>query len=130
MGILESEMQLSNKITKHLMEKALTPETISQLIELQKRKATIAEHYLKYVVNAAKEKWIRKDAEASQFVGNGASFMAIADSEIELLLCPEHQKHITRRECLDFSGKNQDACGGCKNFSTTRNILLGEKKGA
>jgi len=53
---------------------------------------------------------------------------SLTDLEYEMTWCPDQDLHITRGDCLDYSGSmdhNKD-CQTCKNFKLTRNLLVKE----
>jgi len=46
------------------------------------------------------------------------------DYEEDLIKCPDkNDQHITRGECLDYSG-DHPSCSNCKNYKTTRELLV------
>lgn len=130
MGLLEKETQELRELLQRYMAGELTHEKLTGACSVYARTEKRAALHLQALSLAAKhgKVSVKKELESSQFFGNGGSYLAIAESECEKLLCPEAQKHITRRECLDYSGQNQDGCEGCKNFVATRNIILGDKQ--
>jgi len=48
--------------------------------------------------------------------------------EEEKILCPHKDVHVTRSECLDFSGttENMDTCAGCDEGIANKRLLVGD----
>ena len=47
-------------------------------------------------------------------------------NDTETIKCPDIDKLITRAECLDYSGEEENSkdCQSCKNFNVTRKLLI------
>lgn len=50
--------------------------------------------------------------------------LMLGDPEVDKVKCPEHNKLITRQECLDYSGTHHDVCSGCEIGRATKDKLL------
>lgn len=50
--------------------------------------------------------------------------LMLGDPEVDKVKCPEHDKLITRQECLDYSGSHYDVCSGCEIGRATKDKLL------
>lgn len=55
--------------------------------------------------------------------------LGFGDREVDKVKCPEHDKLITRAECLDYSGepKNVGFCSQCDIGKATKRLLLPEQ---
>jgi len=55
--------------------------------------------------------------------------LMLGDPEVDKVKCPEHDKLITRAECLDYSGepKNVGFCSQCDIGKATKRLLLPEQ---
>ena len=60
---------------------------------------------------------------------NTALEIGIGNIELDYIKCPLQVRPITRRECLDRSGKaeNLDDCKGCDLYDINRDLVLGPK---
>ncbi len=107
----------------------MKPEEFDRLIAGVNTIDKLANTMLKARVDAVKygAKFARQNEE-SNLIGGGSVIDISTDMEQDTIRCPAKQdKIITRGQCLDFSGEQQNAevCDGCGNFSTTRRKLIG-----
>lgn len=68
-----------------------------------------------------------KDMQKMNLLSSSSAIDILANYEDEKVCCPEQgDKLITRKECLDYSGDNEniDQCQNCENFGITRRLLL------
>ena len=62
----------------------------------------------------------------ANMVGGGSIVSTQGSLELDMINCPDQDKHITRGQCLDYSGetKHSEDCATCENFLKTRSFLL------
>jgi len=127
MGLLEIEIRELRSILKDFLEGRVSAEKVGVCLNVYARTEKRASLILQAHSGMAKYgKSYAKQVEKSQLFGGGGSVLGLVEKEQEQVFCDEQKKLITRRHCLDYSGKNQDGCCGCENFASSRKIILGE----
>ena len=130
MGLLEVELKEMREHRKHFLAGKLSSEQVNTLVALysQSEKRT----RLIYQVECLRAKYGAKYQNhmmKTNLIGNGTVIdLSPEEIEEEKILCPHKDVHVTRSECLDFSGtaENMDTCAGCDEGIANKRLLVGD----
>ena len=130
MGLLEVELKEIRRDIKHFRAGMLAEEKIHTLIAMYSQSEKRMRLMLQAMGMAAKHggKHMNRMIK-SNLIRNGTVIdLSPEEIEEEKILCQLNDKHITRAECLDFSGSsdNMDKCSGCEEGIANKKLLVGD----
>ena len=80
-----------------------------------------------YAIESKNKRVIRQLERANIIDESSAVDFLLGNLETDAVMCPEKGTTIPRQQCLDRSGETErEACEGCENFASSRDILLKE----
>ena len=130
MGLIEEELKEIRRDIKHFRAGKLKDEEVYTLIALYSQTEKRMRLMLQAMGMAAKHgKKHLNQMIKTNLVGNGTVIdLSIEEIEEEKVLCPVQDRHITRSECLDFSGnsENYESCKNCDTGIENKKLLIGE----
>lgn len=117
----------SNRRMRMIMEGKFKPENIAA----EQKEFEVQIKLLNAVVSAfavtSKNVRAMKDMQRMNLLSATSAIDVLSNYEDEKVCCPEQgDKLITRQECLDFSGINENIgrCQNCENFGISRRMLM------
>ena len=129
MALNEMEMKELREHTKHFLAGKISAEQaqivigfysqVEKRMRLQVQILGMAEKYGKRFYNRVVK---------ANLIGNGTVIdLSPGEIEEENVLCPLKDAHITRAECLDYSGNtdNIDKCEGCDVGIANKKLIMG-----
>jgi hypothetical protein len=84
-------------------------------------------HRMKGIFAESQLKGASKTLVTSGLIGQGEAIPVKVIPDIEMVVCPDQEKTITRAECLDYSGDHMTECATCKHKRITHRRLLPER---
>ena len=117
MGLLETELKEIRQDLKHYRAGKLSAEQVQILISIYSQTEKRMRLAMQAMAITAKHgKKHTKQLLQSNLIGNGTAIdLSLEEIEEEKILCPLKDAHVTRAECLDFSGEAQhfEDCINC-----------------
>lgn len=130
MGLIETELKEIRRDIKHFRSGKMNAEEVQTLIALYSQTEKRMRLILQVMGMAAKHgKKHLNQMIKTNLIGNGTVIdLSIEEIEEEKVLCPVQDRHITRSECLDFSGnsENYESCKDCLTGLENKKLLLPE----
>jgi len=130
MGLLETELKEIRQDIKHFRAKKITEEEVQTLIAMYSQTEKRMRLMLQAMALAAKHgKPHLTRMVRSNLIGDGTVIdLSPEELEEEKVLCKLSNKHMTRAECIDFSGSkdNFDNCQGCSVGLECKRLLVGD----
>ena len=130
MGLIAQEIKELRRMVKLFDKGKITIEDIEIKLKIFKETHKRAKLTLDALVACSKPHRIESRLHDFNILSKGEFMQLPGDIEIEMLICPDqNDKHITRAECLSFSGATENVknCQSCPNFKITRELLLPEQ---
>lgn len=127
-GLLVKEIEEIRALQERLRNGEVKIDEYRALMDGFARTEKRASMVLQAAILVAKHGRKVSQLEAIGLVGDQAVELGMPSAEDELVYCPEANKAVSRRRCLDFSGKNVALCTEglkCPKFGKTRELLLG-----
>ena len=127
MGLIESRMNELLKITEQFESGTMNHETVKSRLDIIRESTNLVKMIVAIKLGEAKfGKKKFADLYDAGIIGGGSVVSTQRTLEMDMINCPELEKHITRSECLDYSGdsENVETCHDCPNFKDTRAKLI------
>ena len=116
MNLLERVVATRNQletIEHEYSQGKITGEDLKQLLKIYLLKVKAEDNIIKVGMNLKRVKRATNDLIGPVCADN------------EMIACPDNDgKFISRVMCLEYSGTHTDKCLSCKNFGTTKKLLI------
>jgi hypothetical protein len=126
MGLLEREIYELRNLRRDYRHKLIDEKQVNTEIAIYSQTEKRAKLLLQAHVAGAKIKGgLLNEIFKTNLIGSGEAIdTGNNDPEADKILCPCHDKLITRGECLDYSGDHHDDCFKCEIGRATKDKLL------
>ena len=128
MGLMAQEIKELRRMVRLLDNGKITTEQVEIKLKVYKETHKRASLVLNAYIACNSPHLVEKRLHALNLLSKGEYLQLPGDIEMEMVVCPDQGKAITRAECLSFSGdaSNMEKCQSCEHFKTTRKLLLQE----
>ena len=125
MGLIAEEIKELRQMVKDVNVGKLTTEEVRTKLNIYKETHKRARLILDVYIACSSPHLVEKRLHSLNLLSQGELVQSPGDIELELVMCPDQDKAVTREACLDFSGdsKNIKNCQSCENFGITRKVL-------
>lgn len=126
MGLIAEEIKELRQMVKLVDAGKLTTEEVRVKLNIYKEAHKRARLILDIYIACNSPHLVEKRLHSLNLLSKGELVQSEGDIELEMVMCPNQGKAITREECLSFSGdsKNMENCRqSCENFAITRSFL-------
>lgn len=127
MGLIADEIRELRQMVKDIDSGKITTEQARLKLKVYNETHKRAKFILDVYVACNAPHLVEKRLHSLNLLSKGELVQSTAELELEMIMCPDCDKAITREACLDFSGdsKNLKNCQSCENFGITRKMLGG-----